>query len=90
MKPDPRPPADRLGGFVAEANSLEGVEATDFETSAAVSVVGDEDKSRVDLRPVFRAAVRYGLVAFEGHAAAKSAELHFKPAETAFEDGDSE
>ncbi|ELY73260.1 hypothetical protein [Natrinema pallidum] len=87
---DPRTPADRLEGFAAEANSLENVDATNYESEVAVSVVGDESDLVADLEPIFETAVRYGVVPFDGSAGSNVADLHFKPADVVFGDGDSE
>lgn len=78
---DPRPPADRMDGFAAEADALENVEATRHDRAVAVSVVGEESKLQVDLEPIFKAANRYGLTPVNGHAGSNIAELHFKPVE---------
>lgn len=87
---DPRTPADRLEGFAAEANSLENVDATNYESEVAVSVVGDESDLVADLEPIFETAIRYGMVPFDGSAGSNVADLHFEPSEAAFEDGESE
>lgn len=87
---DPRTPADRLEGFAAEANSLEHVDATNYESEVAVSVVGDESDLVADLEPIFETAIRYGMVPFDGTAGSNVADLHFKPSSVAFGDGEGE
>jgi|GEM_PF-3118595 len=76
-----------MDSFAAEADTLEGVTATRHDREVAVTAVGPESDLSVDLRPVLEAAIRYGMVTFDGNAGATEATLHFKPAETVF-DGD--
>lgn len=77
----------RMQGLADELADHSDIQATAHDREVALTVVGDEDARNVDLRPVFRAALRYGLVPFDGSAGNQNVvELHFKTREEAFED----
>jgi len=73
---------DAMQNFADDVNeNLGDATATRHENEVAVSFAGDEETLTVDLEPLFRAGLRYGLVPFDGRAGKSVVELHFREVE---------
>lgn len=82
---DVRPADERLDGFAAELDALDGYGVERYPSEVAVVVYSDQDTLGTDINDLLQKGHDYSLVAFDGDGG-EIVTIHFKPVESIYGD----